>query len=163
MDYTKYSNYPLGAPKLDPEDIEPFTADYALVAPMMRDLAQWSFDGKVSGVSEPAAEHSQTVELGKWRATVSYGLGQFGPTKNPPGNEKPSGGVFFVTLGPDEFLVAGYHARVDFAAPILRVEEGHYEQGRWVFDRIWNGDQTDWGLNFTSLPQLLKVRLIGKS
>lgn len=159
MDYTKYSNYPLGAPKLDPEDIEPFTADYALVAPMMRELAQWSFEGRVSGVSEPVAEHSQTVQLGKWKATVSYGLGQFGPTKNPAGNEKPSGGVFFVTLGPDEFLVAGYHARVQFAGPLLRVEEGHYDQGKWVFDRVWNGDQTDWGLNFTNLPQVLKVRL----
>jgi len=163
MDYTKFSNYPLGAPKLDPEDIEPFTMNYALVAPMMRELAQWSFEGKVSGVSEPIADHSQTLELGKWKATVSYGLGQFGPTKSPPGNEKPSGGVFFVTLGPDEFLVAGYHARVEFAAPILRVEEGHYDQGKWIFDRVWNGDQTDWGLNFTSLPQVLKVRLIGKS
>jgi hypothetical protein len=25
--------------------------------------------------------------------------------------------------------------------------------------RIWNGDQTDYGLNFTSLPQVLKVTL----
>ena len=162
IDYTKYSNYPLGAPKVDPEDIEPFTADYALVAPMMRELAQWSFEGKVTGVSEPVGEHSQTVDLGRWKATVSYGLPQFGPTKNPPGNEKPSGGVFFVTLGPDEYLVAGYHARVQFGGETLHVEEGHFDNGKWVFDRLWNGDQTDYGLNFTSLPQLLKVRMVSR-
>jgi hypothetical protein len=41
-----------------------------------------------------------------------------------------------------------------------RVEEGHYDQqGRWTFERIWNGDQTDYGLNFTTLPQVLHVRL----
>jgi beta-galactosidase GanA len=40
-----------------------------------------------------------------------------------------------------------------------RVEEGHYESGRWVFERLWNGDQTDYGLNFTSIPQVLHVML----
>jgi hypothetical protein len=25
--------------------------------------------------------------------------------------------------------------------------------------RIWNGDQTDWGLNFASAPQVLRVRV----
>ena len=40
-----------------------------------------------------------------------------------------------------------------------RVEEGHFEGGRWVFERMWNGDQTDWGLNFTSVPQVLRVTL----
>ena len=32
-------------------------------------------------------------------------------------------------------------------------------QGQWVFERVWNGDQTDYGLNFTSAPQLLRVKL----
>jgi beta-galactosidase GanA len=71
-------------------------------------------------------------------------------------------------LGEDEFLVAGYHARVSFdvADPargaktqFARVEEGTYENGTWKFLRVWNGDQTDYGLNFTSLPQVLKVRV----
>jgi Domain of unknown function (DUF5597) len=30
--------------------------------------------------------------------------------------------------------------------------------GKWQFLRVWNGDQTDWGLNFTSVPQVLRVR-----
>jgi beta-galactosidase GanA len=42
---------------------------------------------------------------------------------------------------------------------MARVEEGHYENGVWVFERVWNGDQTDWGLNFTSACQLLRVKL----
>jgi hypothetical protein len=25
--------------------------------------------------------------------------------------------------------------------------------------RIWNGDQTDWGLNFGAVPVILKVKL----
>lgn len=58
-------------------------------------------------------------------------------------------------------------ARVEFAAKpstdgrrrmVVRYEEGHFDdEGRWVFERIWNGDQTDYGLNFTDRPQLLRV------
>jgi beta-galactosidase GanA len=40
----------------------------------------------------------------------------------------------------------------------LDVEEGTFENGRWVMERRWNGDQTDYGLNLTK-PTLLKVRL----
>ena len=33
------------------------------------------------------------------------------------------------------------------------------DKGQWVFDRRWNGDSTDYGLNFTSIPTLLHVKL----
>ena len=39
----------------------------------------------------------------------------------------------------------------------LRVEEGAYDKGKFKPVRIWNGDQTDWALNFTSAPQVLRV------
>ena len=43
---------------------------------------------------------------------------------------------------------------------MLRVEEGTYDEaGRWVMRRVWNGDQTDYGLNFTAAPVLLRVKL----
>jgi hypothetical protein len=37
------------------------------------------------------------------------------------------------------------------------VEEGMYEDGAFKFLRILNGDQTDWGLNFSSEPADLGV------
>ncbi len=40
----------------------------------------------------------------------------------------------------------------------LDVEEGTYQDGRWLMRRRWNGDQADYGLNLTK-PTLLKVRL----
>jgi hypothetical protein len=79
----------------------------------------------------------------------------------------PEGEALVVQLQPDEFLVAGVHCRVDFAAvapklqrQFLAVEEGSYVGDRWVSVRIWNGDQTDYGLNFTDMPQVLRVRLM---
>jgi len=84
-----------------------------------------------------------------------------------PNKELPVGGAALIQLGPDEFLLAGSDVRISFAltAPregdnvlYLSVEEGTFENGRWVMHRRWNGDQTDYGLNLTN-PTLLKVRL----
>lgn len=69
-------------------------------------------------------------------------------------------------LGPDEFLVTAVHARIDFEPTdkskqrqFVKVEEGAYQGNDWHFVRIWNGDQTDYGLNFTSASQVLRVSL----
>jgi beta-galactosidase GanA len=82
-----------------------------------------------------------------------------------PNREVPDGGALIARLSANEFLVTGYRARVTFGSAkgerfmMARVEEGHFENGQWVFDRLWNGDQTDYGLNLTTLPQVLKVKL----
>ena len=169
IDYTGYVNYPLGAPKADEAAFEPFAMTNRLLRPMGELIATLSYAGKVWGVSEPEHEHSQDIDMGDWRAKVSYGLPTFGPTEAPPGNKTPKGGVVIAQIGKDEYLVTGYFARVDFLPGkgrghvhfmMDRVEEGRYdEQGRWQFLRVWNGDQTDWGLNFTERPQVLHVKL----
>jgi beta-galactosidase GanA len=168
MDYTKYSNWPLGAKAIDEDTIQPFAANYALIAPMQSLLARLSFEGKLWGASEPDDTHEATLDLGSWRVHVGYGQPLFG-MEPPKGNENKLGGVLIAQLGKNEYLVTGYHARVDFMPPkghdgehflLERVEEGHYDAGgHWQFLREWNVDQTDWGLNFTSQPQVLRVKL----
>jgi beta-galactosidase GanA len=169
LDLTGYSNFPLGAQTVDAESLATFGQNYRLVGPMMREIARASFEGKLWGASEPTDTHEQTIALGqRWQLAVSYGRPQFG-NEAPKGNPTPSGGVLVAELAPDEFLVCGFHARVNFQRAqkeggrflVDRVEEGRYEDGKWVFERVWNGDQTDWGLNFTSAPQVLRVRLAG--
>lgn len=174
MDFTGYGNYPLGAPEVTDQTIAPFARNYRIIAPMMREWAKLSFEHNVWGVAEPDDHSSQTLALGRWSATVDYQQWQFGPVDHtraralPPGTEQPSGGILVAQLGADEYLVTGANARISFGltdknstqqVQFDRVEEGHYQDGKWVMDRIWNGDQTDWGLNFTSLPQVLHVKL----
>lgn len=167
IDFTGYSNYPLGALRLEGETLERYAMTYRLVSPMMRELAELSFRGKLHGVSEEGGAVTQTIPLGRWSASISYGRPFFG---FPPvtGNPEPIGGVLIAELGPDEFLLTGYHARVEIGladktsrlkTQFARVEEGTYESGVWKFTRVWNGDQTDYGLNFSSVPQVLRVRL----
>jgi beta-galactosidase GanA len=71
-------------------------------------------------------------------------------------------------LGEDEYLVFAQNARVDFTLAVRgaadgvifdRVEEGRFVSGEWLMERVWNGDQTDYGLNFTEKPRVLRVKL----
>ena len=169
MDETGYSNYPLGAPKLDEDAVAAFARNYELFAPMQRVWARAAAAGKVWGAAEPtdpAAKFTQELNLGGYTATVTFGRPQFG-FDPPKGNAWPSGGLAVAELGPDEYLVAGFNARIEFARPATdkrpllfdRVEEGYYDKDKWVFVRRWNGDQTDYGLNFTGAKQVLRVKL----
>ncbi|NBB62141.1 beta-galactosidase [Pseudomonas sp. ODNR1LW] len=175
IDYTGYANYPLGAPAVDEKALTPFRDAYRLIAPWQRIWARAAFAGKVWGVAEPDDRSSQTLDLGDWTATVGYRRWQFGqpdwtwlgPLADVPGTDKPNGGALIAEIAPGEFILTGYRARIDFGPKpstdgkrrmVVRYEEGHFDAaGKWVFERIWNGDQTDYGLNFTDRPQLLRV------
>lgn len=78
------------------------------------------------------------------------------------------GRALVASLTPNEFLVAGIDCRVQFLAALhsagkqmqlLRVEEGLYDGETWVPLRQWNGDETDYGLNFSGKGSLLRVKV----
>jgi beta-galactosidase GanA len=107
-----------------------------------------------------------------WRVIVS-----FPPSYDPPAAPVSTtsdttglheGRAVVASLGPNEFLVAAIDCRVQFALPVhsngkqpqmLKVEEGHYDGSTWVPTRLWNGDETDYGLNFGGKGSLLRVTL----
>ncbi|HET9510083.1 MAG TPA: DUF5597 domain-containing protein, partial [Sphingomonas sp.] len=72
-------------------------------------------------------------------------------------------------LAPDQFLVTGTDVRVSFdvadkakgdTAMLIKVEEGTLaDDGSFRARRVMNGDQTDYGLNFTAQPMLLRVTM----
>jgi beta-galactosidase GanA len=175
MDATGYVNYPLGAARIDDEALEPYIWNYRIAAPMAGELAAWVRNDQVRGVAEAPEKHTEDVDFSnvggvapRWKATVSFGLPTFWSDKPAPGNPQLQGEALLVQLGPDEFLVTGAHCRIDFTALAaagakqrmwISVEEGSYLNGEWRRTRLWNGDQTDYGLNFTNMPQLLRVRL----
>ncbi|ESQ83135.1 hypothetical protein AEAC466_14830 [Asticcacaulis sp. AC466] len=177
FDYTGYANYPLGAKVFDADAVKPFATLYKLFGGMDREWAKLSYESQVWGVSEPDDHSAQSLDLGKaWSAKVTYRQWQFGlpewdpENKNgyPDGSDVPSGGVAVAKLSDNEFLVTGLNARITFDTGeankargfvLDRVEQGHFEAGKWVMEYVWNGDQTDYGLNFTGAPVVLKVRL----
>jgi hypothetical protein len=169
LDLTRYSNQTEGPEAMEPEALKPFARQYSLLAPIARKLAKGNLDGKVRGSSEDPENHTQMLEFERWKVVLQYGMPPFGDWMKPKGNSPADGGVVILELAPDEFLVAGHHVRVDFAPTFepgkkrywLKVEEGSYDEaGKWKTARLWNGDQTDYGLNLKADENvLLKVSL----
>lgn len=174
IDYSGYSNYPLGARDVDAA-IEAFARPYRLLAPMAREWARLAYQDRIYGAGEPDDHAARKLELGRWTATLGFNEWQFGQKEwfpqikeGPAWAPYPSGGALLAQLGPDEFLLTGQRVRVNFTPAEGRkvnglifasVEEGEYHDGTWTRTRIWNGDQTDYGLNLTDTPRLLRVRL----
>ncbi len=145
---------------------------FRLLGSFDRQLAALAFAGKVKTAVEEPGIAQQELAFGGWRAVVS-----FPPAYNPPAapvsvtsgtTGLKAGRVMVASLGADEFLVAGIDCRVQFALPVhasgkqmqlLGVEEGHYDGTTWVPSRLWNGDETDYGLNFGGKGSLLRVKL----
>lgn len=149
--------------------LAPVAANFELLSPAMREFARLSYEGRLHASAEAVETHVEEIPLGRWTAVVSYGAARmFGKAPPPKGNPEPVGGAIIAQLGTDSFLVTGRFCRVDFrlsnpSSPLqrefLRVEEGSYNDGRFVPTRIWNGDETDLGLNFRGGPHLLRVLL----
>ncbi|WP_460584579.1 DUF5597 domain-containing protein [Hymenobacter arcticus] len=188
LDLANFADSSPGAPALTAANLAAFALNYRAFAPMAREVARLNFAGKLQAVAEapptpsaapdvaagPAATATATpapavaqlappLHFAGWDATVAYG-----PREGTGANAQPIGRAMLAQLGPDEFLVTGAYARVNFRPAgaaagkpwqFMRVEEGQYENGVFKPLRIWNGDETDWGLQFSSVPQVLRVRL----
>jgi beta-galactosidase GanA len=176
LDYADYSNFPLGSKAKDKTMVEPFGKIFAVFRPMERLWAKWAFEGRTHGVAEGDDRASQTVALKNWKATVGFRLWQFGgedwlaqQKEMPADTESPNGGVAIAQIGDNEFVIVGQHARVRIEGDganggkpsmYARVEEGHFDaSGKWIMERNWNGDQTDYGLNLPGNPVVLKVKM----
>ncbi|MET0319608.1 MAG: DUF5597 domain-containing protein [Duganella sp.] len=173
IDYADYSNFPLGHKAVDKTMTEPYGKIFGAFRPMERQWAKWAFEGRTHGVAEGDDRQPQKLALKGWNATISFREWQFGEAqyfkdvKDLPANtDKPNGGVAIAQIADNEFIIVGQHARVKIDSaegkPTMwaRVEEGYYDKsGKWIMERNWNGDQTDYGLNLTGNPVVLKVKV----
>jgi hypothetical protein len=141
--------------------------NYALIAPMDRQIALLNFQGKLKTAVEEPGHAQQELDFGAWQATVSFGFPQH-DGRRPPGTPDAHGRALVAQLGPNEFLVTGIDASVSFHLPnrlagqrmnILQAVQGNYVDGKWQPVRIWNGDQTDRGLNFRHGGEVIHVSL----
>jgi hypothetical protein len=146
--------------------------NFALFQPMSREIAQLGFNGKLQTAVEQKGMQRRRLHFPGVDAVISFGFPQH-DGQMPPGTFDSSGRAMVAQLGPLEFLVSGLDASISFeianapgAKPrneqveILRADEGEYLNGTWQTTRIWNGDQTDRGLNFRSgSTNVVRIRL----
>lgn len=165
IDYSIYDPARLAEPRTREADLAQLALSYRTIGPMMREVARWAHEGVLSAAVEMESKEPATLNLGRWTGEVRFGVAPRGEGK---GNDRPIGRMLVAKLAADEFIVTGNFATLRFKPAgadagrpweFLSVEEGRFVDGRFQPDRIWNGDETDWGLNFSSAPQVLRVRL----
>jgi Domain of unknown function (DUF5597)/Beta-galactosidase len=153
--------------------------NYRMLKPMARQIAALSFAGKVqtaiqmddSNKREPGSPFDrvnyvtdQTLHFEGWDVDVAFGtFSRLARSASQP--KEPDGRILVAELSKGTFLVAGYHCRVMMRPTgdrkgrpwgYLKVEEGGYVDEVFKPERVLNGDQTDWGLVFSS-PTVLRV------
>jgi hypothetical protein len=148
--------------------LAPFAQEYAAAAPMMPELAKWSFDGKIKAIVEHDDHAAQTIDLGAWQADIKFGGD--GRANAAPVYSQTSGKLMIVKLGENEFIAMGTRCHLTFnptgsnagkAWEYLKVEDGHYENGVFKPLRILNGDETDWGgPGFGGVPKVLRISVV---
>jgi len=142
--------------------------NFALLAPMSREVARLNFEGKLKTSMEEIGKAQQELDFGAWQATISFGYPQY-DGRRPPGTTSAHGVALVAQLGADEFLVTGIDAAVSFHLPgrlpgmrmqIISAEEGSFQNGVWKPIRLWNGDENDRGLQFhADDPVVIRVKL----
>jgi beta-galactosidase GanA len=149
---------------------------FALLGSFHRELAALKFAGGLKTAVEENGIAERELQFGSgaeaWRALVL-----FPPAYDPPASPVSTssdttglhvGRAVVASLGTNQFLVAGIDCRVQFGLPVhsgskkaqmLKVEEGRYDGTTWTTTRLWNGDETDYGLNFGGKGSLLRVTM----
>jgi hypothetical protein len=150
------------------ERLAPYGEEYEAAAPMINELAQWGFEGKIKSVVEHDDHAEQTIDLGAWQIAVSFG--GHGRANAAPVYGQPIGKLLVAKLAENKFIMMGTRCHIAFktagsntgkAWQYLKVEEGHYENGEFKLLRILNGDETDWGgPGFGEKPTVLRVSVV---
>ena len=141
--------------------------NFALLGPMSREIAALEFEGKLKTAVEEPGQASQEIDFGDWQVSVAFGFPQ-PDGHRAPGTKDAHGAALVAQLGPNEFLITGIDASINFHLPgklpwdrseIVSAEQGVYENGVWKPLRLWNGDENDRGLCFNEKPFVVRVRL----
>jgi len=133
---------------------------FRLISQLEPIVQQLSNPEAVAGLMSEGAEQRQPQQVHLGAYTLSVAFEQVPPpaladgvvASAGPVAASPAGGVAIAT-GPDDFIFAGAGITVTFQARsanaeqvgLLKVEEGHFENGQWIHRRWLNGDETNQG------------------
>ena len=152
------------------EAVEPIALDYRL----LREAAPFLLPLRDGGHVQAAVEEDGIANVPLAFSTVDL-VARFGPVRDgyggPRGQGNPdlSGRVIVAESAPDRFLITGASANLRFApklgvagaVELVTVEEGRFEAGRWVRERLLNGDETAFGLILPATGRSLMVTVQG--
>ncbi|MBY8827978.1 DUF5597 domain-containing protein [Hephaestia mangrovi] len=134
---------------------EPIAVDYRL----LRGSAPFLLPLRDAGEMRVAVEEDGLANVPMAFPNVDL-VARFGEVKDGyggprgQGNGDLAGRVIATRVAPDRFILTGASANLKFAPKLgdhgsielVSVEQGHFEDGRWVGEHLLNGDETAFGL-----------------
>jgi beta-galactosidase GanA len=147
-----------------------FADDCRLLGPAIPLITRLQGTGKLHSAVEEQYLTDRLIPSSKFDVLVQFGNlhpeygGIFG-TQTPG----MTGRALVAELSPDEFIVIGFDAHVQFRptrgskeqnSQFLRVEEGTFVEGEWRTDRVLNGDQTFFAANLPSQGAILRIKVM---
>ena len=147
-----------------------FANDCRLLGPAIPLITQLQGTGKLHSAVEEQYLTDRLISSSKFDVLVQFGNlhpeygGIFG-TQTPG----MTGRVLVAEVSPDEFIVIGFDAHVQFRptrssqeknAQFLRAEEGTFINGEWRMTRVLNGDQTFFAANLPSEGVMLRLKVM---
>ncbi|MGD0815471.1 MAG: DUF5597 domain-containing protein [Verrucomicrobiota bacterium] len=123
--------------------------------------------GTMAGVLLDETNQTQKVHLGNFTLNVSHDY-TWGGSRNPRPSPWPRFGGLIISLGQDEYLVAGSGLIVTFTsdspadpvAGIASIDEGSFVNGHWVAGRRLNGDEDHQGRHLRLVPDRFGIQHI---
>ena len=133
-----------------------FAHGYDFLAQIAPLILEYQGKGTMTAVLLERDGKPQTVRLGDYTIEARYSARSYGPANANASPDCVAG--LFIATGPDDYVIVGRGLNVYFASAtnpsenvgLGTVEEGVFEDGRWVTGRSLNGDETpEWkGLRF---------------
>ncbi|MFL6463620.1 MAG: DUF5597 domain-containing protein [Bryobacteraceae bacterium] len=147
-----------------------FAQDCQLLGPALPLIAELQGTGKLHSAVEEAHLTERLIHSSEFDVLVQFGTlhSEYGGTF---GTQTPaiSGRVLVAELAPDEFVVMGMDAHVQFRpargrkqrnAQFLSAEEGTYVEGQWKTKRVLNGDETFFGVRLPAPGAMLRLKVM---
>ena len=147
-----------------------FAEDCRLLKPALPLIAELQGTGKLHSAVEEQHLTERLIHSSEFDVLVQFGTlhSEYGGTF---GTQTPamSGRALVAELAPDEFVVMGMDAHVQFRpvrgrkkrnAQFLSAEEGIYAEGQWKPKRVLNGDETFFGVSLPAQGTILRLKLM---
>jgi hypothetical protein len=146
-------------------------ANFGVIGSALPAIARLQGTGKLKAAVEEDFIRSRTLTFDNYDVFVHFrpAVRASGLAPAATGPPEPSGRALVGQLGPDEFLIVGFDADLQFrpawgsrytGAQFVEVEEGVYENGVWKRTEIRNGDFSDRGIVLPGRGAMVRAKAI---
>jgi len=154
--------------ELDDPENNPLAKSYDVLSQLAPLILENQGKGTMAGVLLDKDNQTQQIQLGGYALNVSHDYTWAWSSGARQSQNWPRVGGIMISVEPDEYVIAGTGIIVTFApnspgdpiTGIASIQEGKYENSRWVGGRWMSGDQSHQGRHLRLPPDIFSIQRI---